>query len=312
MSLVSVIIPNYNHSEFLKERIDSVLNQSYNNFEVIILDDNSSDNSREIIDSYNNHEKIAHIEYNNTNSGSTFVQWKKGIELAKGNWIWIAESDDVAAPTFLEILLRKANQDDSQIAYCNSAIIDPDGNLSTVYGFSNMPSQDAFPTFRANFTQTSREFINWMLTDNFIPNASGAIFKKDYLSSSVQLMEINIKMKLMGDWYFWLDFLMKTQRISYISDQLNQFRNHPNNVRSRQLKNRTLEFGPIFNLLKKNNIPIEKSVSTFLFRYFNDELYKQFTFSEHMKVFELSIRYGFAWLYLKSSINYLRHSKLSK
>ena len=87
MSFVSVIIPNYNHAPFLKERIDSVLQQTYTDFEVIILDDCSTDNSKEIIETYRMHPKVVHIEYNVVNSGSTFKQWKKGIDLTKGEWI---------------------------------------------------------------------------------------------------------------------------------------------------------------------------------------------------------------------------------
>lgn len=97
---VSVIIPNYCHARFLNQRIDSVLNQTYSDYEVIILDDCSTDNSREIIESYRNHPKISHIVYNEKNSGSTFIQWEKGFELARGEYIWIAESDDVA-PIYL-------------------------------------------------------------------------------------------------------------------------------------------------------------------------------------------------------------------
>ena len=98
---VSVIIPNYCHARFLNQRIDSVLNQTYSDYEVIILDDCSTDNSREIIESYRNHPKISHIVYNEKNSGSTFIQWEKGFELARGEYIWIAESDYVARSTFL-------------------------------------------------------------------------------------------------------------------------------------------------------------------------------------------------------------------
>lgn len=70
--LVSIIIPNYNHAPFLKERIDSVLNQTYDNFEVIILDDKSTDNSKEVIEVYRSHPRISQIVYNEENSGSTF------------------------------------------------------------------------------------------------------------------------------------------------------------------------------------------------------------------------------------------------
>ncbi len=99
--LVTVIVPNYNHAPYLKRRIESILNQTYQDLELIILDDCSNDNSIDIIKQYQNHKKISHIERNEKNSGSPFKQWQKGIELAKGEYIWIAESDDYADPEFL-------------------------------------------------------------------------------------------------------------------------------------------------------------------------------------------------------------------
>jgi len=104
--LVSVIIPNYNHSLFLGERIDSVLNQRYQNFEVILLDDGSTDNSREIIEKYRGLEKVKHIVYNQKNSGNAFVQWNKGVELAMGEWVWIAEVMTVLIPIFYQKVLK--------------------------------------------------------------------------------------------------------------------------------------------------------------------------------------------------------------
>ncbi len=94
--IVSVIIPNYNYSAFLKQRIDSVLQQTFNDIEVIILDDNSSDNSKDVIESYRGEPHVSHIVYNEENSGSTFKQWRKGFDLARGEFIWIAEADDFA------------------------------------------------------------------------------------------------------------------------------------------------------------------------------------------------------------------------
>ena len=96
---VSVIVPSYNHAQYLEDRIESILKQSYSQFEVILLDDLSSDHSAEILE-IQNHPKVSHCIINKQNSGSTFCQWNKGIHLAKGYLIWIAESDDVADSQF--------------------------------------------------------------------------------------------------------------------------------------------------------------------------------------------------------------------
>ena len=99
--LVSIIVPNYNHARFLRQRIESILQQEYTNYELILLDDASTDESREIMESYRNNPHVSHICYNIVNTGSPFAQWKKGIDLAQGKYIWIAESDDYAESTFL-------------------------------------------------------------------------------------------------------------------------------------------------------------------------------------------------------------------
>jgi glycosyltransferase involved in cell wall biosynthesis len=67
MPEVSVIIPNYNHGKYLKQRIDSVLNQTYQHFELIILDDCSTDDSVAIIEAYRGHRKVKKIIYNDKN-----------------------------------------------------------------------------------------------------------------------------------------------------------------------------------------------------------------------------------------------------
>lgn len=92
---VSIIVPNYNHARFLRKRLDSIYNQTYKNIEVILLDDCSTDNSRQILEEYQKkYAAITKLVPNVKNSGSVFKQWQKGISLATGDLIWIAESDD--------------------------------------------------------------------------------------------------------------------------------------------------------------------------------------------------------------------------
>ena len=80
--LVSVIVPNYNHKIFLADRLNSILNQTYKNLEIILLDDNSSDGSQEILkEFYDCHSDITRLILNDNCSGSVFAQWKKGSGL---------------------------------------------------------------------------------------------------------------------------------------------------------------------------------------------------------------------------------------
>lgn len=99
--LVSIIIPNFNHSRFLRERLESVFNQTFEDFEVILLDDASTDSSVEILEEYAKDPRVSHLVVNKENSGSPFRQWQRGIELSQGKYIWIAESDDSCDPDFL-------------------------------------------------------------------------------------------------------------------------------------------------------------------------------------------------------------------
>jgi glycosyltransferase involved in cell wall biosynthesis len=296
--LVSVIIPNYNHAAYLNERIDSVLNQTFRDFEVILLDDCSTDNSREIIESYRGHEKISQIEYNEVNSGSTFIQWKKGLDLAQGDWIWIAESDDAAD----ELFLSKIMDDPSPLNFSNSRIIDFQSNSSDCYGFSEMPSKKAYPFFKSDFVMDSKDFTNeWMLTDNFIPNASAVVFSRTHAMDVMNKIRTELSsMKLMGDWLFWILFLQNCSKVRYLTIHLNSFRIHENTVRMKSIKQRSLEMVIIFKYLKQFHIPKSKTISTFLFRYLAKESFPAFTFKEHVNICLLSFRYGFFTLYSKS------------
>ena len=106
---VSVVIPNYNYEKFMYERLYSILYQTKKVDEVIILDDCSTDNSRELIDNivetlnkYINIKKI----YNEKNSGSPFKQWEKGFKNATSDYVWIAEADDYCTKEFINNTMK--------------------------------------------------------------------------------------------------------------------------------------------------------------------------------------------------------------
>ncbi|MDQ6812946.1 MAG: glycosyltransferase [Bacteroidota bacterium] len=228
--MVSVIIPNYNHAIFLKKRIESVLNQSYNDFEVIILDDCSTDDSKRVIEEYSDHWKVAHIVINETNSGSPFIQWQKGFELAKGDYVWIAESDDYADPEFLStaITLFEANTTVG-LFFCDSNVVDAGGIVHIDY-YKKFRNRN-FNTEKWNYNYIStgiKEVKDHLIFDCTINNMSATVFKKKLLSN-VKFYQLN-KFKYCGDWYFLLALAMQTD-IGYIANSLNYFRYGTNNFK---------------------------------------------------------------------------------
>lgn len=204
MPAVSVIIPNYNHASFLKERIESVLQQDYSDFEVIIIDDCSTDNSNEIIVTYSKHPKVSKIIYNKTNSGSPFLQWKQGLSYASGQWIWIAESDDLAEKNFLSQTIALAHQNkNAAIVYSDALIINADGLLSGYARFSEIKNRD-FNTAKWNLSYLKNGVAE--LKENLalvctINNASAALLKKDLLQKHISEIA---RFCFHGDWLTYI------------------------------------------------------------------------------------------------------------
>jgi glycosyltransferase involved in cell wall biosynthesis len=224
--LVSIIIPNYNHESFLQKRLQTVLEQTYQNFEIIILDDASSDKSLTILNQYKNHSKVSHFIVNKKNSGSPFIQWGKGINLAKGDLIWIAESDDFSDLFFLEKSITLFNQDDKlSLVFCNS-------NLQNLYLKSDIISN--LTTKTGVYENTNNNFLcNWFFNNSEfrILNASSCVFKKNVIDNNV--LNIIKNHRYSGDKLFWASILLKNPKFGYISEPLNFHTFHENTTRSK-------------------------------------------------------------------------------
>ncbi|MBQ8704670.1 MAG: glycosyltransferase [Bacteroidales bacterium] len=218
MPEVSVIVPNYNHAPYLMQRIDSILAQTHQDFELILLDDCSTDGSRDIMESYRNNPHVSHIVYNEHNSGSAFRQWDKGIEMAQGEWIWVAESDDYAEPTFLERMLGEVTKvPDCVLAYAATWWVDKNGNK-----LWETPNSDRVNVYK------SKDFIRKkMAICNSIANVSECLFRRDrYHPSKNHRYE---HMRLCGDWFFYV-LLAEQGSVVEVESTLSYYRQHGSNI----------------------------------------------------------------------------------
>lgn len=227
MVKVSVIIPNYNHALFLQQRIQSVLDQSYPDFEVIILDDCSTDESKSVIESYRNHPKISHIIYNASNSGSPFKQWAKGVALAKGVYIWIAESDDVANPSFLNQLVPNLiAQASAALVFCNSAIIDEQNHITGTLNTGPLKYYQKLDQDNCFLIEGVTELKENLIMNCSIGNVSSVLFKSSVLKARINLIK---SLKYAGDWLLYI-LLAAEYDFIYADEIWNQYRSHALNT----------------------------------------------------------------------------------
>ena len=215
---VSVIVPNYNHAPFLQQRLDSILNQTFQDFELILLDDCSTDHSREVFESYRSNPHVSQVIFNETNGGSPFSQWDKGIALAKGQWVWIAESDDYADPCFLERMMREVEKiPDCSLAYAGTWWVDQQGEK-----LWETPDSDRVNVY------SGVVFVKRKLAAcNSIANVSECIFRRNkYRPSEGNRYEW---MRLCGDWFFYV-LLAEQGSVVEVEQPLSYYRQHNSNV----------------------------------------------------------------------------------
>lgn len=249
--VVSVIIPNYNYASYLPRRIDSVLNQTYQDYELILLDDASTDNSVEVLDRYKDNPHVAQIVINHENSGSPFVQWMKGISLSSGKYIWIAEADDLAEPDFLETCVRLAEgYADTAICYAGSFLIDSEGNIE-----HRDPNHWGKRRKKGFACFDGKRFAEYNLYwKNYIINASGVIFRREFAETLSHFPFLS--MKYCGDWLFWFEMSMQGSVIE-VYRQLNYFRQHAQKatIASHKAGNGVREDIMVVGLMEKRLFP---------------------------------------------------------
>jgi glycosyltransferase involved in cell wall biosynthesis len=245
--LVSIIVPNYNHAAFLEKRLQSILQQSMQNFEVICLDDASTDESRMIIDLYAKDKRFTKI-YNTANSGSTYIQWNRGLKKAIGKYIWIAESDDFADNHFLEILIEPLEKDPHiGVSFCQSIQIDDKNReMGTMLHYYRKLNPQRWTKSYTN--HGIHECSEFFIVKNIIPNASAAVFRHSLLQ---QTGFVDETFHYCADWKFWITLLQYSD-ISYCHQPLNFYRTHAQSVRANKGRSieRIIDYYKILHYLK--------------------------------------------------------------
>ncbi|MCW2274651.1 glycosyltransferase involved in cell wall biosynthesis [Rhodoblastus acidophilus] len=230
---VSVIVPNYNYAEHLRDRLTSVFAQTFPVLETLFLDDASADDSlavaREVAAQAG---RDMEIRARTENSGSPFRQWKAGLDEIRGEFVWIAEADDMSEPRFLdEAISRLAAAPNAAFCFTDSKAIDAQGapvfnsykSYYGEYGDRGLETSGAF---------SGADFLRrFLAVRNVVVNVSSVVWRTQALRDIFQkLGEEPFSLRCAGDWRIYVEACRSGKEILYIADTLNIHRRHDRSV----------------------------------------------------------------------------------
>ncbi len=229
---VSVVVPNYDYAHYLPERLTSIFNQSYPIFEVIVLDDNSSDDSVAVVRSVAQAcgRRVRTI-VSPQNSGSVFRQWSKAADIARGDLIWIAEADDVSDTGLVAALAHGFIDPEVTLAFSDSRAIDSDGRVLWP-DHKEYYASFGVDTLASSLTETGPVFAARFLNErNVLLNASAVVWRREVLRSVIEdnLGEL-LTYRVAGDWFLYACVCERGGKVFYESEPLNSHRRHDKSV----------------------------------------------------------------------------------
>ena len=225
MPKVTVIVANYNYGCFLEKRIQTILNQTYQDFEVIYLDNASTDDSNEVFARFVGDKRIRAI-HNQVNSGTPYTQWRQGMSEAEGDYAWITDSDDYADECLLAELVTLLDKHPTVgIAYCQSWRVDENDEIQS--SMQDWTTDLDEQRWKKDFVNNGRdECSRYLIFKCTIPNPSGVLIRREVYE---KVGGVDEKMRVAGDWMLWAKMLFVSD-IAFIAKPLNYYRKHENSL----------------------------------------------------------------------------------
>lgn len=225
--LVSVIVPNYNHADYLEQRLDSIRNQTYRNIELIILDDASRDDSIAVIERFTASLPFpVRKVFGEVNSGNVFKQWQRGFALAKGELVWICESDDTCASNFLEELVPHFTDHAVMLAFGQIQFCDAKGRRRD--GMDALRERAEPGIWDGTLVRPAAQwFAKGFCVANVIANVGGCLIRNQAVPHSVWREAQGYR--IAGDWFLY-SRLANGGKIAYEPKAVAYFRQHDRNT----------------------------------------------------------------------------------
>ena len=222
--LVSVVVASFNHAEFLEKRMESLINQTYQDMEILVIDDCSTDNSVEVLRRYESHPKVTLI-LREKNVGWVTVS-NQGVAMSSGEFVIFANCDDDCEPRMIASLVEAMiSHPSAGIAFCRSLLVDEPGQ---VIGDDFIFRERSFRARCATDTLlTGAEMSRFLLRSCVIPNLSAALFRRESFNT---VGNLSSAYRACCDWDLFFR-VVERYDVAYVSEALNKFRQHKTTIR---------------------------------------------------------------------------------
>lgn len=233
---ISIIIPIYNAEKYLTDCIDSIINQKYNNLEIILINDGSTDNSQKICEEYANKDKRVKL-INQKNQGVSVAR-NKGIDIASGEIIMFVDSDDIMTDSTIDDVVSKMNNYD---LLC--------------FGYSELYKDKKIKIVSSAEIIDKKDFENRIVLNNQI---GGYLWNKAFLKSIIEKNNIkfNEEIHFCEDLLFVINYFKYCKKLFYINKSLYLYRMRKSSVS--------------FDFFNTKNISILKSYEKLIEIYSDD------------------------------------------
>lgn len=279
MATISIIVPIYNAEKFIERCIQSVLQQTFTQWELILIDDGSKDNSFEICQQFAKKERRIHIFHQN-NSGANKARLN-GINKSKGKYLMFLDADDFLPESSLSILFTEIEKGFDFVR----------GNLSIVDDYGVCPKQEHYKIEKGEYHKLFK-YTEFLLCNEIAPYLCGAIYKRDFFYETDFMETINLNLKIGEDYLTLLyasvrckDFELTNQTVYYYYQNSNSVMN--GSVLGRETSHK-IDLS-IERLLINNNvnkslmaIAIEKTIKGMILKQFTPEL--KFSWTEYKTI----------------------------
>lgn len=224
---ISIIVPIYNSEKFIADCIESLINQTYQNIEIILINDGSSDNSYEICKKYQSIDSRIRL-VSQVNSGVSKAR-NKGIEVATGHYIMFVDSDDYADKQLCELLISRNKDSYKDMVFCSYLYINAKSGEMI-----KLPKYDRENNI-SSVLDLAGENFNFFYLNLYFNSPVCKLYRYELVKNVI----FNSELSLGEDLLFNLDFLEKCEKISFVNEALYFYRiGGGNSLSSKNYKNR--------------------------------------------------------------------------